>query len=175
MKRYLIAILLATVCLKTFAINLSSQDIKANATLKSAQIASSFGCTGKNLSPQLSWSDIPANTKSFAITMYDPDAPTGSGFWHWIAYNINSAALVSGASTTKNMPLGSIEIENDAGVKGYLGGCPPNGKHRYIFTVYALDVDKLPVKDDAPSAIARFVIMKHTIAKSSITTYGLHQ
>lgn len=139
-------------------------------------MATLFGCTGKNISPQLSWDNIPKNAKSLALTEYDIDAPTGSGFWHWIVYDIHPStkSLVAGASTTNAMPGGSVEATNDYGTKGYLGACPPkgNGKHRYQFTIYALDVDKLPVPTDASSAITRFVLYNHIIDKATVTAYA---
>lgn len=176
MKKYLLAICVSLFSIKAFALNLISTDIAQNSDLKIEQIASSFGCNGKNMSPQLSWKNAPPQTKSFAITSYDPDAPTGSGFWHWIVYDINKSisSITTGASNTANMPQNSVEALNDANIKGYLGGCPPSGNHRYVFTIYALDIDKLPVNAKDSSAMLRFKIMHHVIAKASITTYGTH-
>lgn len=162
--------------LNAFALSLTSTDITQNSNLKIEQVANSFGCSGKNMSPQLSWKNAPTKTKSFAITSYDPDAPTGSGFWHWIVYDINknTTSIITEASNTANMPQNSVEAINDANMKGYLGGCPPIGRHRYVFTIYALDIDKIPVNDKDSSAMLRFKIMHHVIAKASITTYGSH-
>ena len=166
------------VCGNSWAISLMSTDIKNNSMLPQAQLANNFGCSGGNKSPELSWVDAPKSTKSFAVTAYDPDAPTGSGFWHWIVYDINpnTNRIVSAASKTNSMPVGSVEGPNDAGFKEYVGVCPPPGTaHHYIFTVYALDVVQLPVKNTATSAIIRINIMAHTIAKASIITiYSRH-
>jgi Raf kinase inhibitor-like YbhB/YbcL family protein len=133
-----------------------------------------FGCNGANLSPQLMWKDAPADTKSFAITMYDPDAPTGSGWWHWVVINIpaNVRKLDTGASP-KAMPKGAVEIVNDYGISAYGGPCPPKGDkaHRYIFTVYALDVAKLDLKSETNTPVAGFMINAHTIAKASLISY----
>jgi Raf kinase inhibitor-like YbhB/YbcL family protein len=154
-----------------------------NFTLKSDDIGgqltkteefNGFGCNGKNLSPQLSWSDAPKGTKSFAVTVFDPDAPTGSGWWHWIVVNIPADvhALKAGASG-KAMPKGALEVKNDYGTVGFGGACPPKGDkpHRYIFTVYALDVEKLPVKEDTNAPIVGFQINAHTIGKASIISH----
>ena len=133
-----------------------------------------FGCNGANISPQLMWKDAPAGTKSFAITMYDPDAPTGSGWWHWVVVNIPADVhkLDTGASP-KAMPKGAVEIVNDYGISAYGGPCPPEGDkpHRYIFTVYALDVAKLDLKPDTNTPVAGFMIRAHTIAKASLISY----
>jgi len=133
-----------------------------------------FGCTGKNVSPQLRWEDAPEGTKSFAVTMYDPDAPTGSGWWHWIVVNIPAKVhrLDTGASL-KDMPKGTIEVKNDYGQTGFGGACPPKGDkpHRYIFTVHALDVESLPVSETTNAPIVGFQINAHTIGKASLISY----
>jgi len=112
-----------------------------------------MGCNGQNISPALNWSNAPAGTKSFAVTAYDPDAPTGSGWWHWVMYNIpaDATGLVAGAGNGRNAPRGSQEGRTDFGSKGYGGPCPPAGDkpHHYHFTVFALKVDKLDVPGDA--------------------------
>lgn len=177
MRRVLLLLPLLILC-RVYAadMSVSSVDFKADANLSLNQLANSFGCVGKNSSPQLSWHGLPKETKSLAVTSYDPDAPTGSGFWHWIAYdiNVNTKSLSEGASNTNAMPAGSVEVSNDAGSVGYIGACPPkgNGRHRYQFTIYALDVDKLPVPPGTTPAIIRFTIYKHAISKATIIGYA---
>ena len=112
-----------------------------------------FGCAGGNKSPHLKWSGAPAGTKSFAVTCYDPDAPTGSGFWHWLMVNIppNVTELEAGAgSAGGKMPAGALQTRTDFGAPGYGGPCPPEGDHphRYLFTVFAVKADKIDVKAD---------------------------
>lgn len=161
-----------------------SLDYERNFTLKSDdlqgqlnidQVFKGFGCSGKNISPELEWSGEPIDTKSFAITMYDPDAPTGSGWWHWVVYDIpkNIHSLKSNASAAQLLPSGALEGITDYKTKGFGGACPPKGDkpHRYIITVYALDVAKLPAPKDANPALLGYLINAHTIAKSSLISY----
>ncbi|MGC3981381.1 MAG: YbhB/YbcL family Raf kinase inhibitor-like protein [Steroidobacteraceae bacterium] len=156
---------------------LSSTDIKANGTLSNAQVFNSFGCSGANISPQLSWSGAPAGTQSYAVTVYDPDAPTGSGWWHWVAINIPASAtsIAQGAGTTegKALPAGTQQVRTDFGAPGFGGACPPAGDkaHRYIFTVYALKVPKLDVPTDATAAYAGYNIQGNMLGKASFTAY----
>ena len=130
-----------------------------------------FGCAGKNISPQLSWSGAPEGTRSFALTVYDPDAPTGSGFWHWVVANIpaNVTSLDAGASGN-NMPSGALETRTDVGKPGYAGPCPPDGDHphRYIFTVFAVGADSLPVEADTSAAVVGFQLNFNTLAKATL-------
>lgn len=137
-----------------------SDDVKGGA-FGAAQILNSFGCTGGNVSPHLAWSGAPAGTRSFVITVYDPDAPTGSGFWHWVVANVPATAtsLPNGASKTAKLPEGALETRTDFGPGGYGGPCPPAGDkpHRYIFTIHALKVDKLEVTADSSAALVGFM------------------
>ena len=126
------------------SMTLTSPDIAEGATIGNEQVFKGFGCTGGNVSPALNWSGAPAGAKSFAVTMYDPDAPTGSGWWHWVVFNIpaGTSALPKGAGDVKKklMPKGAIQSRTDFGADGYGGPCPPPGKsHRYYFKLYALD------------------------------------
>jgi Raf kinase inhibitor-like YbhB/YbcL family protein len=132
-----------------------------------------FGCAGGNKSPHLKWSGAPEGTKSFAITCYDPDAPTGSGFWHWLVVNIppNVTELALGAgSAGGNMPAGSLQTRTDCGKPGYAGPCPPEGDHphRYLFTVFAVNKDKIDVGADTSAAVVGFNLNFATLAKTSI-------
>lgn len=152
---------------------LTSSDIAAGKHMKKAQEFNGFGCAGDDLSPQLSWSGAPEGTVAFAITAYDPDAPTGSGWWHWQLVNIsaNTRSLAIGAGTPdKNaIPTGSQHIENDYGVAGFGGACPPpgHGVHRYQFTVHALS-KKLEIPANASGALAGYMINANSLASSTI-------
>jgi len=153
---------------------LSSQDITQGEFMDKNQEFAGFGCSGNNLSPQLTWDNAPKNTKSFAITAYDPDAPTGSGWWHWQVVNIPASVstLVSNAgSTTEDLlPAGSAQIQNDYGSRGFGGACPPSGHgvHHYQFTIHALSVEKLELPDDASGALAGYMINANSIESSTI-------
>ena len=128
----------------------TSAEVHKGATIKNEQVFKGFGCTGDNISPSLSWTGAPKGTKSFAITVYDPDAPTGSGWWHWVVFNIPASTTSipknAGDVNAKLMPEGAIQSRTDFGADGYGGPCPPKGAkpHHYHFTVFAVDVDKLP-------------------------------
>jgi Raf kinase inhibitor-like YbhB/YbcL family protein len=128
-----------------------------------------WGCTGPGVSPELSWSGAPAATQSFALTVYDGDAPTGSGFWHWIAWDIppGTTSLPTGAT----LPAGAVNGTNDGGGIGYTGPCPPVGdiKHRYQFTILALDVPSLQLPADTHAAFVGFTMRVHIIAAASLT------
>lgn len=140
------------------AFTLTSLDITDGKQISEAQVFNSFGCKGSNVSPALAWSNVPAGTKSFALLMHDPDAPTGSGWWHWIVYNIagDVTSLPADAGDPKKslMPALTVQGRNDYGTRGYGGPCPPPGKpHHYYFRLYALKVPKLDVPDDATAAL----------------------
>jgi len=161
------------------AFTLSSPDIPSGGTVPPHFEFDGFGCSGRNESPALQWSGAPAGAKSFALTVYDPDAPTGSGWWHWFVVDIpaGTAQLApnAGAKGGAGLPAGARQIRNDYGVLAWGGMCPPPGDkpHRYIFTVHALGVDKLEIPDDATAALAGFMVNANTLAKASFTaTYG---
>jgi Raf kinase inhibitor-like YbhB/YbcL family protein len=141
------------------------------------QVFNGFGCTGKNISPQLTWVNAPEGTKSFAITMYDPDAPTGSGWWHWVAFDIPATShdLPAGAGTQgmSGMPAEAVQSVTDFGGAGYGGPCPPigHGQHQYIITVFALKTDKLGLDAKAGAPLVGFNLAQHTLAKASIVFY----
>ena len=151
---------------------LTSTMISEGEKLSNSQVFEGFGCEGANESPQLSWSGAPEGTKSFAITLYDPDAPTGSGWWHWNVVNIpaNINSVSSNASMENNLPKEAIEIRNDYGAIGFGGACPPPGEvHRYVFTVYALGTESLELPENPSNALVGFMIRANAIDSASIT------
>jgi len=156
---------------------LTSADVAAQATISNKQVFKGFGCSGDNISPALSWTGAPAGTLSFALTVYDPDAPTGSGWWHWVVINIPGtiSSLKGGAGSAdgKLLPAGTQQIRTDFGAFGYGGPCPPVGDkpHHYIFTVYALKVPKLDVGTDATAALAGFNINGNKLASATFTAF----
>lgn len=176
-SNFILAVLI-TLSSTLFAQNtftLSSTDLGGEATI--TEEFNGFGCTGENESPQLSWKNAPEGTKSFAVTMYDPDAPTGSGWWHWVMFDIPATVteLVSGAGNVAlNLaPKGAIQSITDYGANGYGGPCPPEGHglHQYIITVYALKTDKLELDADTNPAVVGYYLWNNTLAKASIVTY----
>ena len=168
-------VLLSLACCASFMFadnfTLKSSELKGQLTNK--QVFSGFGCTGENISPEFSWENVPKNTKSFAITVYDPDAPTGSGWWHWAVFDIskNKTNLPSGFGNIDSKD--AIQSVTDYGKSGFGGACPPLGDkpHRYIFTVHALDVETLGLDKNATPALVGFMLNSHTLAKSSLISY----
>jgi Raf kinase inhibitor-like YbhB/YbcL family protein len=160
-----------------FSIELPS--IKPNSTLSDSQVFNGFGCSGKNISPAIHWHDAPAGTQSFAVTVYDPDAPTGSGWWHWLVYDIPASATGlpehAGDADGKLLPAGAVQGRTDFGTAGFGGACPPPGAkpHRYVFTVYALKVEKIDVPAGAPAAMIGYMLNANQLAKRNVTAlYG---
>ena len=158
---------------------LSSKEVAEGKPIPLPQVFGGMGCTGKNVSPGLSWKGAPAGTKSFALTVYDPDAPTGSGWWHWVVYNIPASATGlapdAGDPAKKALPAGTVQGNTDFGAPGYGGPCPPAGDkpHHYIFTLYALKADKLDVPAGATAAYVGFNIHANVIGKATFTAlYG---
>jgi Raf kinase inhibitor-like YbhB/YbcL family protein len=152
---------------------LSSPDFAEGGTIAAAQVFNQFGCTGGNISPALSWSSPPAGTQSFALLMHDPDAPTGSGWWHWVLYNIPAtvSSLPAGAGDPKKnlLPAGAVHGRTDYGSVGYGGPCPPPGKpHRYYLRLYALKVGKLEVPPDASPALIGFNVNAAALGKAEL-------
>ena len=165
----------ATLSLAQKTFTLFSKDIGGQA-IKTEEF-NGFGCTGKNQSPQLSWANAPEGTKSYAITVYGPDAPTGSGWWHWVVFDIPASAtgLTQGAGdvSKKLLPPGAIQSITDFGQPGYGGPCPPQGDkpHQYVVTLYALKTDKLGLDAKASPALVGYSIYGNTLAKASIVAY----
>ncbi|XPF94357.1 YbhB/YbcL family Raf kinase inhibitor-like protein [Colwellia sp. RE-S-Sl-9] len=174
LKVFSIFPLLVSASIFAGSFTLTSKDITAGVLMNKTQVFNGFGCTGSNLSPQLKWSNAPKDTKSFAITVYDPDAPTGSGWWHWQIVNIpvtvTELATDAGNTKTNKAPKGSMQIKSDFGSRGFGGACPPEGHgvHRYQFTVHALSVEKLELPEDASGALAGYMINANTIETSTI-------
>jgi Raf kinase inhibitor-like YbhB/YbcL family protein len=157
----------------------SSPDVAKDKPVAQNFIFNGFGCKGENQSPALQWSGAPAGTQSFALSIYDPDAPTGSGWWHWFVVNLPSdtASLPRGAGSKggEKLPKGAQQIRTDFGATGYGGPCPPEGDkpHRYIVTVYALKTPKLEIPADATAALAGFMVNANALAKATFTfTHG---
>ncbi len=152
---------------------LASPDVSEGAPLRQEQVLKGHGCTGGDVSPALFWSGAPAGTKSYALTVYDPDAPTGSGWWHWVVFNIpvSASGLPKGAGSGKGLlPVGAVQSRTDFGTPGYGGACPPPGKpHRYVFTLHALDVDRLDLAPDSSAAMVGFNLGAHSLGAASIT------
>jgi Raf kinase inhibitor-like YbhB/YbcL family protein len=181
MRRILFTVALASLSSLTYAagFTLSSPEIKANSMIPKSFEFNGFGCSGENKSPALKWSGAPKDTKSFAVTMYDPDAPTGSGWWHWQVINIpadvTELTANAGALNSTILPKGALQGHSDYGTAAWGGTCPPQGDkpHRYIFTVYALKTDKIEVPADASAALTGYMIHANTLAKASFTAkYG---
>lgn len=179
MKRIVLASSLMLLSYSVYAsaqgFTLTSKDLGGQITKH--QVYSGFGCTGDNISPSLKWVNPPKGTKSFAVTVYDPDAPTGSGWWHWLIFNIpaNITGLKrdAGRIEKKLAPVGSVQSVTDYGKPGFGGACPPEGDkaHRYIFTVYALSVAKLDLDSKTNPAMVGYTLNSKAFAKASLVAY----
>ena len=179
MKRHLLAYTLLGLAGLSHAagFELSSPEIPANGTIPARFEFNGFGCKGDNQSPALQWRGAPAGTQSYALTVYDPDAPTGSGWWHWSVINLpaDTAALPAGAGAVGDakLPQGARQVRIDYGFAGWGGTCPPEGDkpHRYIFTVFALKVPKLDIPADATAALAGYMIRANALGSASFTAH----
>jgi Raf kinase inhibitor-like YbhB/YbcL family protein len=157
--------------------SVESDDVKDGGQLPMPQLSGIFGAGGEDVSPHLRWSGFPEGTKSFAVTVYDPDAPTGSGFWHWAVVDIpaNVAELPSGAGDDKGsgLPEGAFQLRNDAGQAAFVGAGPPpgHGKHRYFIVVHAVDTESLGIPEEASPAFLGFNLFSHTLARATLTPW----
>lgn len=163
----------------TARFTLTSAAFSPGGMLEHEQVFNGFGCDGKNVSPALAWKNAPAGTKSFALMVHDPDAPTGSGWWHWVVYNIPAASTMlaegAGAADGKGLPNGAVQGRTDFGAPGFGGACPPKGDtpHRYIFTVYALKTEKIEAPADGTAALIGFMINANKLGQASFSArYG---
>ena len=168
--KLILMITMFTSLLMAEGFTLSSKNLGGQISL--TEVYNGFGCSGKNISPELSWKGAPEGTKSFALTVYDPDAPTGSGWWHWVVYNIDkeTKTFKQGVDLSKSSAVQSL---TDFGTTGFGGACPPVGDkdHQYIFTIYALDIDTIDLKATANPALVGFYINAHTLSKASLISY----
>ncbi|MFN3228073.1 YbhB/YbcL family Raf kinase inhibitor-like protein [Rhodobacteraceae bacterium CCMM004] len=145
---------------------LSSPDVTDGAAISAAQFANSFGCEGDNAGPTLNWSGAPEGTRGYAVTFYDKDAPTGSGFWHWVVTDIPASAT---SISPNSIPDGAVQGINDAGITGFIGPCPPIGRtHTYQYTVHALDTDTLGAPEGASGALTGFFLFQHTLETATL-------
>ena len=147
-----------------------SSNLKPGQPIPADYYANAFGCTAKSISPTLEWKNEPAGTKSFAVTFYDKDAPTGSGFWHYVLFDVPAGVhkIELGDLTAKKIPKGATESITDAGTPGYFGPCPPVGrKHNYVYTVYALKTEKLGVPVTSTPAFVGFNLWGNTLDKAT--------
>jgi Raf kinase inhibitor-like YbhB/YbcL family protein len=175
MKTALMAcLLLAGTAFAAEPFQMTSPDLRHGAALGKAQEYAGFGCQGGNTSPQLHWSGAPLGTKSFALTAYDPDAPTGSGWWHWVVFNIpadaNALPRNAGDPASGLAPAQSVQSRTDYGIPGFGGACPPAGgkPHRYQFRLYALDIERLELSPDSSAALVGFMLNQHKLAVAEI-------
>jgi len=158
---------------------LTSPQLTEGGSLGPAQVLEGFGCHGGNTSPALAWSGAPAGTRSFAVTVYDPDAPTGSGWWHWVVHGlpVSVTSLPAGAGATGGpaLPAPAVQGRTDFGPPGFGGACPPAGDapHRYRFTVHALEVDHLELPADASPAMVAFFLTMNRLGQATLEArYG---
>jgi len=152
---------------------LTSDDVADGGTLSERNVYDGFGCEGENLSPSLTWAGAPEGTKSFIMTAYDPDAPTGSGWWHWTVFNIPADVthLDTGVGKSVELPVGAGQGRTDYGSVGFGGACPPvgHGPHRYVFTVYAMPEATLPLDENASGALVGFYAHMQGLDSASLT------
>ncbi|PRY42470.1 YbhB/YbcL family Raf kinase inhibitor-like protein [Umezawaea tangerina] len=152
---------------------LTSTDVGDGGQVPTAQHSGIFGAGGADVSPQLSWSGFPEGTRSFAVTVYDPDAPTPSGFWHWAVVDVPAevTSLPTGAGAPDgDLPKGAFQLPNDAGMPRYVGAAPPpgTGVHRLFVVVHAVDVETLGLPATATPAMLSVALLPHTLARATL-------
>jgi len=156
---------------------LSSRDVRDGERLAVPQLSGIFGAGGEDVSPHLSWDGAPEGTRGFAVTVFDPDAPTPCGFWHWAVADIPGSVTElpadAGADGGTGLPAGAVALRNDAGTRRYLGAAPPpgHGPHRYFFVVHAIDVDSLGVAAETTPAFLSFVLSQHTLGRALLVAW----
>ena len=151
--------------------SVTSDDIADGQTLPTPQVSGVMGAGGQDASPQLAWSGAPDGTQSYAVTVYDPDAPTASGFWHWAVFNIPASVTELASDASKDgLPAGAVQLNNDARMPGYVGAAPPagHGPHRYYVVVHAVDVPSLEIPAEATPAFLGFNLFSHTLGRATI-------
>ena len=155
----------------------TSDDVRDGEKLPLPQVSGIFGAGGEDITPHLSWRGFPEGTKSFVVTVYDPDAPTASGFWHWavvdIPANVTELPRGAGNENGSGLPQGAFQLCNDAGLARYIGAAPPagHGKHHYYIVVHAVDVESLGLGKDATSAFLGFNLFSHTLGRGMIVPW----
>jgi Raf kinase inhibitor-like YbhB/YbcL family protein len=155
----------------------TSDDVQDGQKLSRPQVSGILGAGGEDISPQLSWRGFPSGTKSFAVTMYDPDAPTASGFWHWavadIGGDVTELAQGAGDESGARLPAGAIQLRNDAGTARYVGAAPPggHGKHRYYIAVHAVDTETLGIPREATPAFLGFNLFSHSLGRALLVPW----
>ena len=168
--KLILTVTMLTSLLMAEGFTLSSNTLGGQLSLN--EVFNGFGCSGKNVSPELAWKGAPKGTKSFALTVFDPDAPTGSGWWHWVVFNIDkkTKAFKQGVNLSETSAVQSM---TDYGTTGFGGACPPVGDkdHQYIFTIYALDIETIDLKPSANPALVGYYINKHALSKASLISY----
>jgi len=154
-----------------------SDDVRDNEKMPMPQVSGIFGAGGQDISPQLSWRGFPDGTKSFVVTVYDPDAPTASGFWHWavvdIPADVTELPRGAGDENGSGLPKGAFQLRNDAGLARYIGSAPPagHGKHHYYIVVHAVDVESLGLDKNATPAFLGFNLFSHTLGRGMIVPW----
>lgn len=175
LKRCITALFFAPALAVADGFSLESPDVRANGPFANKFVLKGFGCEGGNISPELRWKNAPQGTRSFAVTAYDPDAPTGSGWWHWVVFNLpaDTTALPQGAGdpAAGKLPKGAVQGRTDFGKPGWGGPCPPKGDkpHRFTFNVFALKTDKIELDENASAALVGFMLNANSLAKASFT------
>ena len=175
LPRALLALPLAVLPCATLALELDAPGLRDGGPIPMAHVNATMGCTGLNISPALTWTNPPAGTQSFAVSIHDPDAPTGSGWWHWVVFDIPATTRALAAGESGHLSAPALESRTDFGTPGYGGPCPPQGAapHRYIIRIHALDVPTLGLDAEAMPALVGYLVNAHSLGSASLTAlYG---